>query len=297
MGRRKLSKQPDETLAKGTITAYIAPSMIDASEYHPGDKVDIATYCQTPAGFSYRIKNTIRWVDEKYIDIGKFATEIKNRFRTNTTRDTNKSRGQQRPPVKTKTGKAGEVKMDKQELKSTIRQLTQGDRVTVSFLSSIPSSVGTVSGLAGQTQEYTVTETKRGRGKGGSQLMELKADDGSTLTVGTPHSDYILSVTTPDGQLHGYEDESQVPKIFEKDAGKAAELRSTAVQLLTAEDPTYVNIDASVPEFTGRFLVQNVKRLKGRFGQLSLTLQAEDGSTTELWTYRHSGVIRQLTVE
>ena len=187
--------------------------------------------------------------------------------------------------------------MEKKDLKGVIVGLNTGDTLSVTFLSTVPADerYDGIRTLAGQTVEFTLVETRKGRGKGGSQLMVLKTASGDKVTTGTPHSDAILNVTGPNGVLVGHESEADVPKTYETNAGRAAELK-TAFQDFVGVTGARVCLDSTEAEYKGEFTVTAAEQLRGRHGQVRLTLQATNGRTTQVWSYRHSGVVTKVEV-
>ena len=73
--------------------------------------------------------------------------------------------------------------MDKAVLKQTILGLEVDQTLTINFRGS----------LADQSGDFVVVGKKRGRGKGGSQLLEVtRPGDTEVLTFGTPRNEDIL---------------------------------------------------------------------------------------------------------
>lgn len=195
--------------------------------------------------------------------------------------------------------------MEKQKLKDVLQTLTPGSEVTVTFRGDKADQSGT----------FTVVQTKRGRGKGGSQLVELKTAEGETLVTGTPESDSILHVVTPDGTLHGFETEDQVPPTFETDATRALELKR-AFKALTQycnplpkegerdtrsrfapEGRVLLHVGSTHEPFAGAFELREVELKRGRYGKVTLTVAPTTGDgTLVLDSFQHSGVIRDFTV-
>jgi hypothetical protein len=176
--------------------------------------------------------------------------------------------------------------MEKPVLKTVIQTLTPGDRVTVAFRGTRVSESG----------EFEVVTTKRGRGKGGSQLVELKTSAGELVTTGTPESEVVLHIITPDGTLHGFESEADVPPTFETDPLRAAELKEKFSTLVDAEGQYTVAVRSTHEAFNGTFTVARATQLRGRYGQVVLTLARPTGETFDVWSFRHSGVITGFDV-
>lgn len=310
-------RNPDEVLATGVITKTVPATLLERLPIEEGTEVRVARIIKTPVGLRFRIFGTIRWVPEDSIScdfdrkhVVDYTKHLEKSHKSKSPSqfgdakipkglkpykelDITKSVSGMRPALGRKT------KMEsKKDLKSFITGLTTGDKVTVTYLSVIPSDTryDSVRSLAGQTVEYTLVETKKGRGKGGSQLMVLQPTaGGDRVTTGTPHSEAILSVTGPDGVLVGHESEADVPKSYETNAGNASTLK-TAFQDLVGTTGARVRLTSTEDEFSGDFTVTGAEQLRGRHGQVRLTLTADDGRETKVWSYRHSGVVTGFEV-
>lgn len=176
--------------------------------------------------------------------------------------------------------------MEKTTLKTVLLSLSAGALITLNFRSDKASLSG----------EYSLVGTKKGRGKGGSLLAELKSTTtGDLLSIGTPSSDDIVNVTV-DGVQHGFESESQIPVVYQTNASLASQLKEqfkSFVALASSESPLRVQIVApTAPDLNGTFNVVSVSQLRGRGGQMVLnTLEG-----TEIWSYRHSGVLESVSI-
>lgn len=174
--------------------------------------------------------------------------------------------------------------MEKTTLKNALLSLSAGSLITLNFRSDKASLSG----------EYSLVGTKKGRGKGGSLLAELKSTtSGELVTIGTPTSDELVNVVI-DGFQHGFESETQIPVTYQTNSAIAAQLKDQFKSFVASEDsPLCVQVVAPTsPELNGTFNVVSVNQLRGRGGQMVLkTLEG-----TEIWSYRHSGVIESVTV-
>ena len=175
--------------------------------------------------------------------------------------------------------------MDKQELKAVIPTFAPGSQVSLVFLGE----------YAGRSGTYTLERHKVGRGKGGSLVMVLRGEDGSVLETGTSQSDFILNVTGADGVRHGHETATEVPRKFEtnKDAAKALKEQMNVV---VGFPGSRVRVTSTEPDYSGDFEVLDAAKLKGRFGQVKMSLRGDSGSTVEIWSYRHSGIVTSFEV-
>jgi hypothetical protein len=173
--------------------------------------------------------------------------------------------------------------MEKSILKSVISNLQIGQTIGVNFLTQEENLNG----------NYSVLATKKGRGKGGSMMVELKSNDETTMVLSTKDSERILNVVIND-EFFGYANESDIPPVYEKNADRAKEFKTAFESLIKAShlNPKEVKISSSVPELDGTHTIVNSRRLRGRSGQIVLT------TTTglEIWSYRHSGVIDTFEV-
>jgi hypothetical protein len=175
--------------------------------------------------------------------------------------------------------------MNKKELKTLIAGLSTSEQVTVTFLGDLVDNSGV----------YEVLGVKTGRGKGGSKNMVLKAADGTLLEVGTPQSESILHVITADGLLHGFETAEDMPKSYETNAGRATELKAQMVDLVGTVGAR-VRLRSTEPQFDGDFTVAEAELLRGRYGQVRFVLEDDSGATTQLWSFRHSGIVTSFEV-
>jgi hypothetical protein len=175
--------------------------------------------------------------------------------------------------------------MEKTTLKTVLLALTAGATLTLNFRSDKASLSG----------DYTLVGTKKGRGKGGSLLADLKSvSSGDLLTIGTPSSDDLVNLIV-DGTQHGFESESAIPVVYPTNAALAAtykEFFKTIVNA-SADAPVSINVVApNAPELNGAFSVTSVTQLRGRGGQM--VLKTAEGP--EIWSYRHSGVIESVSL-
>jgi hypothetical protein len=175
--------------------------------------------------------------------------------------------------------------MEKATLKTVLQSLTAGDTLTLNFRSD----------KALQSGEYTLVGTKKGRGKGGSLIAELKSvTSGDLFAVGTPNSDDLVNVIV-NGTQHGFESESEIPFEYPTNVALAATNKEffKTIKDATVESPIGINVVApTVPELNGTFSVVSVVQLRGRGGQM--VLKTAEG--TEIWSYRHSGVIESISL-
>lgn len=302
---RKLLNEP--VIAEGVIRNRVPGTVLEKLPLEIGTKVKIARVINTPIGHRLRIAYTTRWISREDVQIEYPETVVvdytshlsPNGDKANSLKPQRKSRNKAQNTRKgfkalasratTKVRRPRTVRrterytgMNKKQLRTLIEGLTPEEKVTVTFL-------GKLSHLTG---EYAFVEMKTGRGKGGSKLMVLKpVSGGETITAGTPQSDNILHVVTADGTVHGFENESQVPRTFEMNAARGEELKKE-MQKLVGTTGAQLRLDDIEGEFGGVWTVTQATQKRGRYGQVAFTLM--QGSTIkEFWSHKHSGVIPQ----
>lgn len=173
--------------------------------------------------------------------------------------------------------------MDKKELKTAISKLTKNQNITINFRNELTNKSG----------NYSVLNVKKGKGKGGSLILELVPENGGeSIVVGTPQSENILNLIV-EGQLTGFESENDVPVVVATNAAQATLLKDFFKDLSVGTEVTLSSAEMS--EFNGTFKFQSFKPSKGRYGQIVVSLKTNVGNTIELWTYRHSGAISSFS--
>lgn len=186
--------------------------------------------------------------------------------------------------------------MNKATLKTILETAKVGDTLQITF---IPQHK-TLSG------EYTLLETKRGKGKSGSQICSVKnnltKEVLSRFTTadkekmfGTPVSEVILNIVHK-GTMYGTEDEADIPNAYPRNEESAAQLVGVFDSLIGKFEGKKLQVTATEPEFAGVWTLVSGRIIPGRYGQRILLLRREDGTTRELWSYRHSGIIQNLNL-
>ena len=182
--------------------------------------------------------------------------------------------------------------MDKNSVRSFINSLTPGTTLTINFVgNSLTDSHGVHLANSGT---FTFNRKSTGRGKGGSLVMHLTAADGTQMQISTSHSDAILNLRSANGELVGYASAAEMPVVYPRDSGQAATLKEVARSLVGTSGKR-VTVVSSLPHLNGTFTVQRATQLRGRNGQVVLTL-VNGNDNYELWSYRHSGVVSSITV-
>ena len=179
--------------------------------------------------------------------------------------------------------------MDKTQVRNVINGLTPGSRLAIQFGGDAKDNSGT----------YKVLKVRVGRGKNGSKIVDLEnLQDGSLVSTGTAQSDVIINMTTSDGIRHGLESEKELRTFFEVDISRAVALKEQFKTLQTAKGDIMIDVVSTVPEYNGKFTIAGTRQVRGRYGQIILELRSVDypGLNTELWSYRHSGIITRITV-
>lgn len=284
----------------------------NVDNYIRGDVVDVAKALTTNAGKQYRIMGTTKWVGDyeviatssaqlsakenpdNVMKRTKFGNEFTHKQESGSIKTVENSMARAALPkfsraIPKTPARCKEINkhMDKSVLKSTIKALTPGQTLNITFIGA----------KAHLTGDWSVVKTKTGKGKGGSKLMELVNADKETITTGTPESQFILNMTV-DGEMIGYASEADIPVVFEKNVEQSNLLKAAFLALKGAEGDKIVTIEATVPELTGTFTVNKQTQLRGRGGQIRLDLARVDApdETVEAWSLRHSGIITSFVV-
>lgn len=177
--------------------------------------------------------------------------------------------------------------MEKSEVRNFFSTLTSGVSVQVNFINGELAQRDCVVFRSGT---YTFSRTSVGRGKGGSLIAHFLTPEGNMLTLSTAQSDQILNLSSG-GNMVGYSSVEEMPVVYPKDEQRAALIKEVAKHLVGTTGKR-VRITSDVANFTGDFTVTRAVQMAGRSGQIVLNLVNSAGETQELWTYRHSGVIR-----
>ena len=156
------------------------------------------------------------------------------------------------------------------------------------------------------TGSYKILSVKTGRGKGGSLVVTAKnlttdtdlstvLVEDKTMNFGTSMSEWIVNCSA-DGVLHGPNSAEEDKDNLQKKPEFATKLRESMMPLLGKEG-IKIKIDSKLPRINGVWKITSSLRSPGVFGQLKFNLVSEDGlTTTELWTYRHSGCIIDISL-
>lgn len=179
--------------------------------------------------------------------------------------------------------------MNKHEAKSLIASLEAGTHITINLADDLVHRSGS----------YKVLGTRRGRGKCGSLLLDLQSnEDDSLFTIGTPQSSKIVNFSLPDGRTVGLENALECNIKYDIDVPRAVALKEEFKNLLTVtpENGVKVVVSATKDQFSGTFDLLGARQVRGRFGQIVLTLRNAAGEKQELWSYRHSGIVTRVVV-
>lgn len=280
----------------------------------PNDLVPIAKCIRTAGNVArYRLFGTIIWVSEAdgFVDINGIKTNVSevlaektdNQLNVSQISDTNKITDKK---TKTRTTKSvavttniinnistGKSKhMDKTQLRNLFSTLTAGQNLEITF-------GGARAHLSGS---YSIERVRRGRGKGGSRLLDLTSlTGGAPLTTGTPDSGTIVNVTV-NGERFGLDSAADLPVVFGRNRTISNEFKRLTKSILAARkaDAAVVQtltVESDVPEFAGTFSVVGAQRCRGRGGPCRLDLsEVGTGRAVTLWSSRHSGAIRALAL-
>jgi hypothetical protein len=299
MRRRTLNRAPDQVI--GYITVK------DTGEQHP-----VAVAMTTRIGRSYRTMYTTNWYTDHDViaDSAVIEAAINNpdgiAARINLDNEFTNLLNDDRVKKVKVNGSASTIKrakqtqlnnnnnirkrnntMEKSALKSVISSLSSSQVINITFIGD----------RAHLSRDWTVVKVRTGKGKGGSKILELVDSARNTLTTGTPDSAYILNMTV-NGTMHGYSSEADVPVVYESNPERSAELKQTFKSLVGAEGQYRVNIQSTITDLNGTFMVNRGTQLRGRGGQIRLELErVGSGERVEVWSNRHSGVIQSFTID
>jgi len=183
--------------------------------------------------------------------------------------------------------------MEKTQIRRFISSLTAGQSFTVNFVGNVLNDTrGTRLTSSGT---FTFLRSGAGRGKGGSLLMHLTDSSGTSVCFGTPHAESILNIRVDGGEMVGFASEADMPVDYPREEQRAALFKETTKRLVGTTGVRIRVESARLPHLAGTWRVTSAKQLRGRNGQIVLSLENETG-TQELWTYRHSGVVDNIEV-
>lgn len=197
--------------------------------------------------------------------------------------------------------------MNKQQLKQILlNNCKKGSTIEICFLGgtggwnpSRPPRNKTPYTKMASSGTYIVNESKRGRGKGGSQVLTLSSTT-DPLTplfqIGTTNNQEIVYLVV-NGTKHGLNDETEVDKDYTKDMLKAAALKKKLSPLLRLREGTALKLEITSPEpkFNGVFDLLTAKAMAGRWGQIKLDLKnISSGELVSLWSYRHATIVDNI---
>jgi hypothetical protein len=297
---KELLGKPDQFIGVVLAKHNIQSTVRHQSMYVSGDSINIAYSVMTPCGQFYRVMGSSRWLSSEDVeDFNKNISFVDYRFKPTqkdviikpnqkSTLDSNKSNINHLQQFSLNNQGTKIPAMNKTQIRNIFSNSQPGDEVTIAFAGEKSSQSGT----------YKFLKSRRGRGKGGSLLAELQAADGSLLTTGTPDSDVVINIITPDGQKHGLESEKDIRLSFKVDISRAVALKEQfkTLQASTSGD-TIIDVDSTEPAFSGKFKIVDSRQLRGSFGQIILDLvSVETGVSQSIWSYRHSGIITRISV-
>lgn len=126
--------------------------------------------------------------------------------------------------------------MDKNILHSVLETVTTGQTININFSDPFSDLTG----------DYLVLQSKTGRGRGGSRILEVQsmADstriisslqiDGKDKALGTGTSDFIVSLTV-DGKLHGLEAPTKPARKVQEEVKRQPTKNSDSSNVLIGE--------------------------------------------------------------
>lgn len=177
--------------------------------------------------------------------------------------------------------------MDKTSLRNTLSTLTPTNTIEVLFRNEA-------------LQAYTVTGTRRGRGKGGPPIVSLTDASGGVRELTAAMNENVLMLVLSDGSILGSENPTDSPRTFEVDVVRGATYKALLIEKgVAAGAVVQLSSTPEAPELTGTFVVESASKVRGCHGQVRLTLRNADDPTArvvEFYTHRHSSVVTSLEV-
>lgn len=199
------------------------------------------------------------------------------------------------------TNNKGIYGMNKSELRTVINSLTPGQTIGVKFASE--DGTFEFKGRTFRSGDYTLTMVKNGRGKGASRIMDLADSSRHHVLLGTPNSDWIQNLTV-NGETHGSSVASFGLTSGGRDVQNAALLKETfkTIKSYTDASGCTLRLESTVKALSGDFKIMGSRSMRGRGGQIVLTLQKKvsdslaENPVVEVWSGRHSGVITRAEI-
>jgi hypothetical protein len=196
------------------------------------------------------------------------------------------------------------INMEKSLLKTVLAGIKKNEDVEIAFIGGKggwnplhPPKNKASYVPQGTSGTWKVVESKRGRGKNGSQILTLGHSlEQPLFQIGTSNNDEIVYIVSK-GIKHGAANENDVEKIFPKniEAAKALKTKLTPLLSLAEGVKLKLNIQSTEKQFNGQFDLLSAKALPGRWGQIKLDLRnVATGELVSLWSYRHATVVTYI---
>lgn len=310
---QKARRIPNRNKQPETIIGYLLASKpsrfsssIDNSEiaFETGQHVPVARAVVCANGLvMFRVFGALTWVSERdgFEDINnlklaanlEFVQKQQNEFNVYVNHGKHKTVAKDVPPTEPNNKNdnlQGKSKhMDKNQLRSVFSSLTAGQSLEINFGGPRAHLSGT----------YRVERTRTGRGKGGSRLVDMVRDsDGLALTTGTPDSNSIVNLVVG-GERIGLASESELPVVFGRNKSVSNEFKRVTralVDLRARGTTSTVTVESDIADFAGTFTVTGAQRCRGRGGPCRLDLSDASGRSLTLWSSKHSGAIRSISI-
>ena len=188
--------------------------------------------------------------------------------------------------------------MDKNILHSVLETVTAGQTININFTDPFAELTG----------DYLVLQSKTGRGRGGSRILEIQSVtdssrvisslqiDGKDKTLGTGTSEFITTLTI-DGKVHGLEDPAETSRkvraVTRSDEQSAASVKPRTMKRQPSQGSasTAILIGHKVATALGTVLAENPKtvfKLTGRNAGSHIT------GEWQVKTFTHENNILQM---
>lgn len=180
--------------------------------------------------------------------------------------------------------------MNKQQLKDFLNTTSNGDTLEILFRGLETPS------------KFTVTNKRAGRGRGsngvGVSVVTLLCPDESTMEISAAKYNDILYIAKEGCAGIGQMEESMDLREVPPNAAMAVQLETMFAPLLDATnlENFEIHLNSTDPTFSGCFKLLEVKRNRGKHGQIQLTLKNTANQTMIFRSHRNSGNITEATV-
>lgn len=184
-------------------------------------------------------------------------------------------------------------RMKKSDLKDVLNVLKVDSEVTFTFVSGAESA---------NNGNYKVVSYKTTKGRGAPLQVEfVNTDTGNKFSFHSKDNDKVVNITV-NGSFYGYQTEAEMNQALNTKGDMEPTLEAGAnlkkvFEELGKETGKKVELKAKTPELTGVFTIEKLTKAKGRVSQVILLLRDSANNPVEAWSYKHSNVITDVTLQ